>query len=84
MRHAVEEIRIINEADYIVVMDMDHIRYSHPVSTMIGKRSRGEDEAAAFAEHIYFPKQREKSAPPSALLSHQRPGFESDRRRSGR
>jgi hypothetical protein len=21
---------------------------------MIGKRSRGEDEAAAFAEHIYF------------------------------
>ncbi|MED1774366.1 sensor histidine kinase [Bacillus velezensis] len=54
VRHAVEEIRIINEADYIVVMDMDHIRYSHPVSTMIGKRSRGEDEAAAFAEHIYF------------------------------
>lgn len=40
VRHAVEEIRIINEADYIVVMDMDHIRYSHPVSTMIGKRSR--------------------------------------------
>lgn len=51
---AVEQIRIINEADYIVVMDMDHIRYSHPVSAMIGQRSEGADEEAAFAEHIYF------------------------------
>ncbi|MEC0696586.1 sensor histidine kinase [Bacillus atrophaeus] len=51
---AVEQIRIINEEDYIVVMDMDHIRYSHPVSTMIGQRSEGADEEAAFAEHIYF------------------------------
>lgn len=25
VRHAVEEIRMINEADYIVVMDMNHI-----------------------------------------------------------
>lgn len=54
VRHAVEEIRMINEADYIVVMDMNHIRYTHPVSTSIGKKSEGADEEAAFAEHIYF------------------------------
>ncbi len=84
VRHAVEEIRIINEADYIVVMDMDHIRYSHPVSTMIGKRSRVRTKPRRSPSTFIFPKQREKSAPPSALLSHQRPGFESDRRRSGR
>lgn len=45
---------MINEADYIVVMDMNHIRYTHPVSTSIGKKSEGADEEAAFAEHIYF------------------------------
>ncbi|WP_336155096.1 two-component system sensor histidine kinase DctS [Bacillus sp. 204(2023)] len=54
VRYAVEEIRMINEADYIVVMDMNHIRYTHPVSTSIGKKSEGADEEAAFAEHIYF------------------------------
>ena len=54
LNDVVEDIRIINEADYIVVMDMNHIRYSHPVSGAIGKRSLGEDEEAAFAEHIYF------------------------------
>jgi two-component system sensor histidine kinase DctS len=52
----VEEIRIINEADYIVVMNMEKIRYSHPVREKIGTLSSGEDEEAAFAEHIYFSK----------------------------
>ena len=52
----VEEIGIINGTDYIVVMNMDRIRYSHPVKEMIGKVSQGDDEKAAFAEHIYFSK----------------------------
>ena len=52
----VEEIRIINETDYIVVMDTDKIRYSHPVKEKIGTPSEGEDEEPAFAEHIYFSK----------------------------
>lgn len=52
----VEEIRIINETDYIVVMNMDKIRYSHPVKEKIGTPSMGEDEKPAFAEHIYFSK----------------------------
>ena len=52
----VEEIRMINGTDYIVVMNMEQIRYSHPVKKMIGEVSKGEDEKAAFAEHIYFSK----------------------------
>lgn len=51
-----EEIRIINETDYIVIMNMERIRYSHPVRELIGKPSAGEDEKPAFAEHIYFSK----------------------------
>ena len=51
-----EEIRIINETDYIVIMNMDRIRYSHPVRELIGQPSAGEDEKPAFAEHIYFSK----------------------------
>jgi two-component system sensor histidine kinase DctS len=52
----VDEIRIINESDYIVVMNMDKIRFSHPVKEKIGTLSAGEDEEPAFAEHIYFSK----------------------------
>ncbi|MGD6963538.1 ATP-binding protein [Fictibacillus phosphorivorans] len=52
----VEKIRVINEADYVVVMDMDHIRYSHPVKDMIGTVSKGSDEGAAFADHTFISK----------------------------
>ncbi|MES1034648.1 ATP-binding protein [Bacillus pumilus] len=54
LQHAIEEIRIIQDADYIVVMDMDHVRLTHPVKARIGQRSEGTDEEPAFAEHIYF------------------------------
>jgi two-component system sensor histidine kinase DctS len=49
----VERLRIINNVDYIVVMDMKGIRWSHPVSTQIGLPSKGTDERSAFAEHTY-------------------------------
>lgn len=37
----VEKLRIIHHAEYIVVMDMNHIRLSHPVSSLVGKESGG-------------------------------------------
>ncbi|MDQ0247115.1 two-component system sensor histidine kinase DctS [Bacillus fengqiuensis] len=52
----VEPIRIIHNADYIVVLDMNGVRLSHPVSSMIGEISRGEDEGPAFAEHTFTTK----------------------------
>lgn len=52
----VEEIRMINEADYIVVLGMDKIRYSHPVEGKLGTLSKGQDEEPSFAEHTYFSK----------------------------
>jgi two-component system, CitB family, sensor histidine kinase DctS len=52
----VEPIRSVHNADYIVVLDQDRIRHSHPVPDMIGKVSIGADENAAFAEHTYTTK----------------------------
>lgn len=52
----VETLRIIHHADYIVVMDMDHFRLSHPVPSLVGKKSSGSDEGPAFAELSYTTK----------------------------
>ncbi|WP_062232168.1 ATP-binding protein [Fictibacillus sp. FJAT-27399] len=52
----VEKIRVINSTDYIVVLNMDHVRYSHPVYRLIGTRSEGKDEEPAFADHTYISK----------------------------
>jgi two-component system, CitB family, sensor histidine kinase DctS len=52
----VERIRIIHHADYIVVMNMNRVRYAHPSDWKVGTVSKGEDEAAAFAEHTYTSK----------------------------
>ncbi|MCZ8517690.1 sensor histidine kinase [Paenibacillus filicis] len=53
---AAERIRIINDATYIVVMDMNRLRWSHPVESKIGTPSQGTDEGSAFAEHTYVSK----------------------------
>lgn len=50
----VEEIRMINEVDYIVVMDMNYICYMYFVSISIGKKFEGVDEEVVFVEYIYF------------------------------
>ncbi len=50
----VEEIRIINKAEYIVVLNMDRIKYSHPSPAELGKKSASEDINAAFSEHYYI------------------------------
>jgi two-component system sensor histidine kinase DctS len=52
----VEALRIIHRANYIVVMDMNHIRLTHPVPSLIGKKSQGDDEGPAFAELTYTTK----------------------------
>ncbi|MCA0971382.1 sensor histidine kinase [Halobacillus litoralis] len=52
----VERIRTINSSDYIVVLDMNRIRYSHPVEDKLGTLSSGKDEGPAFAEHSYTSK----------------------------
>ncbi|BBH18668.1 putative C4-dicarboxylate sensor kinase [Paenibacillus baekrokdamisoli] len=52
----VEHIRIINDMDYIVVMNMDGVRLTHPLSSQIGTVSKGLDERSAFAEHTYLSK----------------------------
>lgn len=54
----VEEIRVINKAEYIVVMDMNRIKYSHPSMKEIGQKSESEDINAAFSEHYYISKAR--------------------------
>ena len=49
----IEKLRIIHDADYIVVLNNQHIRYSHPVYSQLGTFSKSGDENAAFAEHEY-------------------------------
>lgn len=49
----VEEIRDINGAQYIVVLDMQRRKYSHPNSEEIGTISQSGDLNAAFSEHYY-------------------------------
>jgi len=49
----VEEIRDINGAQYIVVLDMQRRKYSHPKTEEIGQVSQSGDLNAAFSEHYY-------------------------------
>ncbi|MDF2961145.1 MAG: histidine kinase [Paenibacillus sp.] len=53
---AAERTRIINDVTYVVVMDMNRVRLSHPVQSNIGTPSQGADEGSAFAEHTYVSK----------------------------
>ncbi|QYR20899.1 sensor histidine kinase [Paenibacillus sp. sptzw28] len=52
----VDNIRIINNVEYIVVLDMDRIRYSDPLSKRIGKPFNETDADEAFAEQTYISK----------------------------
>jgi two-component system sensor histidine kinase DctS len=52
----IERLRVIHQAEYIVVLDMNKTRLSHPIKRMIGQRSKGVDEGPAFAEHTYTSK----------------------------
>jgi two-component system, CitB family, sensor histidine kinase DctS len=52
----VERIRVINSANYIVVLNMDRIRLTHPNRELIGIPSTSADESPAFTEHSYTSK----------------------------
>ncbi|WP_282937179.1 sensor histidine kinase [Paenibacillus sp. RC67] len=56
IQEAAERIRIINDVTYVVVMDMNRVRLSHPVQAKIGTVSMSADEGSAFAEHTYVSK----------------------------
>lgn len=48
-----EKTRLATGVAYIVVLDMDRIRYSHPVRDRIGKEFTDQDIGAALANHEY-------------------------------
>lgn len=50
----VERIRLATNVDYIVVLDMNKRRLSHPVANRIGTVFAGGDEGPAFADNEYI------------------------------
>lgn len=51
-----QRIRIINNDDYIIILNMDKIRLTHPNRELLMTPFQGGDEDAAFNEHIYISK----------------------------
>jgi two-component system, CitB family, sensor histidine kinase DctS len=51
-----ERTRLATNVDYIVIIDMNRIRYSHPSASLIGREFVGGDERASLAEHEYISK----------------------------
>jgi two-component system sensor histidine kinase DctS len=51
-----EKIRLATNVEYIVVLGMNRVRYSHPLQGRIGQEFEGGDEGAAFADHEYISK----------------------------
>ena len=47
INQTVEQLRTVNSADYIVIMNMDHMRLSHPLTSKLGTVSTTPDEEAA-------------------------------------
>lgn len=56
INQTVEQLRTVNSADYIVIMNMDHMRLSHPLTSKLGTVSTTPDEEAAYSEHYYTSK----------------------------
>lgn len=56
IKEMVNTIKVINNAEYIVVMNMDRIKLSHPSSNQIGLQSQSTDVEEAFGENYYISK----------------------------
>ena len=56
LRPVVERIRVINNHDYIVILDMDKMRLTHPIQERVNTPFLGGDEGPAFTEHVYISK----------------------------
>lgn len=54
----VRDITDINKATYIVVLNMDQIRLTHPSREQVGQKSTSTDIQAAFGENYYTSKAR--------------------------
>ncbi|MFS0576601.1 sensor histidine kinase [Sporosarcina sp. 179-K 3D1 HS] len=57
-----ENIRVLNDVDYVVILNMDRIRLTHPIPQRLHTPFDGGDEDPAFAEHIYLSKARADNA----------------------
>ncbi|OLS37301.1 sensor histidine kinase [Bacillus sp. MRMR6] len=51
-----ERTRVATNVDYIVIFDMNRIRYSHPTKELIGKQFVGGDEHASLSGQEYISK----------------------------
>lgn len=51
-----ERVRLATDVDYIVIFDMNRIRYSHPSVSKLGTLFEGGDEQASLSEHEYISK----------------------------
>src|SRR5690625_4128534 len=51
-----ERVRLSTNVDYIVILNMDRIRYSHPSESKVGLKFEGGDEGAAYSEAEYTSK----------------------------
>lgn len=51
-----ERVRLSTNVDYVVILDMNGIRYSHPSESMVGLKFTGGDEGAAYSESEYTSK----------------------------
>jgi len=49
-----ERARLATNVEYVVVLDMNKTRYSHPLESYIGTTFAGGDEGPAFANHEYL------------------------------
>ncbi|PSL47009.1 two-component system sensor histidine kinase DctS [Salsuginibacillus halophilus] len=56
-----EQTRMINDNDYIVVLNMNRVRLSHPITQRIGTLYVEDDADAAFSEHLYTNKASHES-----------------------
>lgn len=52
----IERIRLATDVDYIVIFDMDGVRYSHPSASKIGTVLEGSDDRQALSQHEYISK----------------------------
>jgi two-component system sensor histidine kinase DctS len=49
-----ERVRLVTGVEYVVVIDMQKIRYSHPLKDRIGTPFQGGDEGPSLAEQAYL------------------------------
>lgn len=49
-----ERIRLATDVEYIVIFDMNRIRYSHPIQDNIGTLFQGGDEGPSLGQHEYM------------------------------